>query len=141
VCAPSVQAHIKPDDADSVANQILLEHVQVPNAWRDWFAVMKPGSKFAENPPVAASRYEQYSVMIPALVAGMGLGIMPLFLAMDELRRGELVVPFKKSMRRNGYSLIYRDEKRDLPVLQAFRTWLLAEAEKTEKQYAEILRG
>lgn len=141
VCAPSVRAHINPDDIDSVANQVLVEHVQVPTAWRDWFAAAEPGSKFAENPPVAASRYEQYSVMIPAIIAGMGLGIVPLFLAIDELRRGELVIPFKQSMLRRGYSLIYREEKRNLPVLQAFRTWLLSEASKTEDQYAEIPRG
>ena len=137
-CAPSLSAQLLSRSPAEVIKQTLMEHAQIPTAWSDWAKAVDLKETLADQLLVAASRYEAYSVMIPAIVAGMGFGIVPLFLVLDELRRGELVIPVAQSLMRKGYSLIYREEKRNLPVLDAFRTWLLAEAQKTESECAEL---
>ena len=140
VCSPALRDQLKPTAAKDLLDQMLMGHVQVPMAWHDWFADAGLSSSLAGRPPVTASHYEQYSVMIPAVTAGMGFGIVPLFLVLDELRSGELIIPFEQSTLRKGYSLIYRTQRRNFPVLQAFRTWLLTEAKKTEFECTEIKR-
>ena len=64
-----------------------------------------------------------------AAVAGLGVAQLPSFLVQDELRRGELVEPFPgRELAGNlGYYLAYPAWTRELPALQAFRSWLSSE--------------
>ena len=142
VCSPELREKFHLKTADDLLKQALLEHVQSPMTWREWFIAAGLEQTLNERSPVAASCYEQYSVMIPAMITSIGVGIVPLFLVLDELRSGELVIPVQRSLTliRKGFSLVYREEKRNMAVLQAFRTWLLTEAQKTEFECTEIKR-
>ena len=102
----------------------MLQHATRPNAWQEWLAVV--GASGVN--PLKGPRFEHFTMVIQAAVAGLGIAIMPRFLIEDELASGELVTPFPQTVRSaNAYYLVYPEQKRDLPALKAFREWLLAE--------------
>ena len=53
---------------------------------------------------------------------------MPRFLVEEELRSGALVIPIDRPVTgKDGYYLVYPEEKANLPTVIAFRDWLLGE--------------
>jgi DNA-binding transcriptional LysR family regulator len=51
------------------------------------------------------SEYEQYSTLLAAAVAGLGLAVVPRFLAVEHLRAGTLAAPFGEVVRlQAGYT-------------------------------------
>jgi LysR family glycine cleavage system transcriptional activator len=107
-----------------VAGQVLLQLSSRPDAWREWLdGVGLPRVDGRRGP-----RFEHFAMIIQAAVAGLGLAVLPRFLAEDELRQGLLVVPFPDaSVKSQSYWLVYPEARRDLPALVAFRGWLLEE--------------
>jgi LysR family glycine cleavage system transcriptional activator len=73
-------------------------------------------------------RFEHFSMVIQAAIAGLGVAVLPRFLVEDEIAAGRLTIPFDMPVRSNhAYYLVHPEEKSDLPALRAFRDWLLAE--------------
>ena len=89
---------------------------------RDWFAL---------NNIVLSHNYgmlfEQFSIVIQAAVAGIGMALLPIFLIQNELDRGELMMiqnlPLIRS--RSAYYLVTPTDKSDYAPVVAFRNWLL----------------
>jgi DNA-binding transcriptional LysR family regulator len=72
--------------------------------------------------------------MIPALIAGLGVGMMPRFLIDEELRRRQLALVFKEALESdNGYYLVHPKERKASAALERFAQWLLDEAAKTRR--------
>jgi LysR family glycine cleavage system transcriptional activator len=111
-----------------VQGQVLLQINSRPQAWRGWLdAAGLRGIDGRRGP-----RFEHFAMVIQAAVAGLGLAVLPTFLADEELRAHKLVVPFKGTTVRSGaYWLAYPEQKRELRALGAFRSWLLEEIRKT----------
>jgi len=111
-----------------LARHTLLQHTSVPNAWQDWFAAIG----IAHINGLIGPRFDQFSVLIQAAAAGLGIGLVPRCLVLEELAAGRVVAPFDLAVEaRQGYFLCYPEDKRHLPALLAFRGWLLEEAERT----------
>jgi LysR family glycine cleavage system transcriptional activator len=105
----------------------LMEHVQLPNTLERWFA--NHGVDGYDQR--ATQRYEQFSVMIPALLAGLGVGILPRFLIEDELRLRRLKLLFKEPLESDsGYYLVYSKDKSISKSMEKFKRWLLEEAKE-----------
>ncbi|MNT90813.1 DNA-binding transcriptional activator GcvA [compost metagenome] len=65
--------------------------------------------------------------MIQAVRAGIGIGLVPRILVVDELANSELIsldLPFASQ---RSYYLVYPPRNEMLPSLVAFRTWLLTQ--------------
>jgi LysR family glycine cleavage system transcriptional activator len=108
----------------------LMEHRQLPNLWERWFA----GHSVSGYDPRRTQQFEQFSVMIPALIAGLGVGMMPRFLIDEELRRRQLTLVFKEALESdNGYYLVHPKERKPSAALERFAQWLLDEAAKTRR--------
>jgi LysR family transcriptional regulator, glycine cleavage system transcriptional activator len=103
----------------------LLQHTTRPNAWLEWLTA-------ADNSTInglKGPRFEHFSMVIQAAIAGIGVAVLPRFLVEDEVAAGRLVVPLDIAVRsEHAYYLVYPEEKSELPALRAFRDWLLAEA-------------
>lgn len=71
---------------------------------------------------------DQFAMMIQVAIAGLGVALLPDYLAQTEIGEGRLVAVLKPAVPAGGaYWLVWPDEKDvDLP-LSAFRSWLLTQ--------------
>ncbi|AMP37376.1 MULTISPECIES: LysR substrate-binding domain-containing protein [Ralstonia solanacearum species complex] len=128
VCAPDfphTHALRQPKDA---ARASRLLHGQAEVAWQQWakrYAVQ-------DMHALAGPRFEQYSVLIQAAQAGLGLALIPDFLVRDNLAAGTLIEPFSAPVDvEQGHYLCYFPERLETqPHLKRFRAWLLTQASK-----------
>ena len=115
-----------------LGQQILIHDESIPDEamrprWADWF-------RLAGVADVDSSRGPRFSSAVLVLEAalggqGMALALWPLVEA--DVRSGRLVVPFPVVLpSRYVYSLVVSEAFLERPVIQAFRSWLLAEADQ-----------
>lgn len=103
----------------------LLQQITRPEGWARWF----DARGIAHPDPHAGPRFEQFSHVIQAAIAGLGLALVPRFLVEDELGLGQLriVGPGPAAMG-DAYYLVHPERKRHDPAIVAFGAWLAREA-------------
>lgn len=118
VCAPHLLCHVK-DDLSGLTHLHLISR---PDAWRMWYGA----NELTYGPQAAGGpRYELFTMMLAAAEAGLGVGLVPRFLADPALQAGRLAqaVPQVLTVAHSyyfGYS--QRDERSD--ALKVFEQWL-----------------
>lgn len=122
VCAP----HLLRRAGEGLAGLTHLHLSSRPDAWRQWYAANRQpyGPQAAGGP-----RYELFTMMLAAAQAGLGVGLVPHFLAQPALQAGTLVQPVPEALAvGQGYYFGYpqRDERSD--ALKAFEGWLKSAA-------------
>lgn len=124
VASPALVARFGLSEPADMLKAPLLQQSTRPRAWANWLEEQGLPPQRALMGP----RFEQFAMVSQAAVAGLGLAIVPRFLVEEELRSGALVIPVERSLiGREGYYLVYPEEKASLPTVAAFRDWLLAE--------------
>ncbi|RDU97677.1 LysR substrate-binding domain-containing protein [Trinickia dinghuensis] len=94
-----------------------------PDAWREWCAHFGlPHDALRLGPS-----FELTSHLIQAVVAGIGVGLVPHMLVEDELNDGRLCSPFEPVPSSRSYYFTYPERVQRHPALVAFREWLLHE--------------
>ncbi|WP_073509146.1 LysR substrate-binding domain-containing protein [Pseudomonas versuta] len=106
--------------ADLAASHSLLNVVSRPNAWSDWFERHALDHRMMRSGP----GFELTAHLIQAVVAGIGIGLVPRILVQDEIRAGTLVTLFEPMESGRGYYLAYASRYQNLPSLMAFSEWL-----------------
>lgn len=97
--------------------------------WEHWFAEHRVAGYDARR----TQQYEQFTLMIPAATAGLGVGMLPRFMVEEELRRRKLVLVEKEALRSGyGYYLVHPKDRRTSPALDCFLHWILEEARHTQ---------
>ena len=118
-----------------VARHTLLRHVTVPEAWLRW---SETHGVQGSIDPLAGPQFDQFQTMIRAVMAGMGLALVPRCLVQDEIAAGVVREPLADAARRGGYQsdvgywFCYPEGRTQLHALQCFRQWLLACAEPVD---------
>lgn len=103
----------------------LVHHSTVPEAWQAWFRLEGIEGDLEMQGP----RYGLMSMALNAAVAGLGVVLLPAFMAQDALAMGRLRRLSKRQWRASrGYYLVYPPESAELKPLKVFRDWLLVEA-------------
>lgn len=115
---------ISPDTPRSA----LIHHQTLPDAWDEWFRLEGiEGEATREGP-----RYEIMSMALNASVVGMGVALLPPYMADDMMALGRLKRLSPRTWRYpKGYYLVYPEESAQLPSLQVFREWLKDQANET----------
>ncbi|MCD0502535.1 LysR substrate-binding domain-containing protein [Bordetella petrii] len=118
VCAP----HLPRRADEGLAGLTHLHLSSRPDAWRQWYAACRQpyGPQAAGGP-----RYELFTMTLAAAQAGLGVGLVPHFLAQPALQAGTLVQPVPEVLAvGQGYYFGYpqRDERPD--ALKVFEAWL-----------------
>lgn len=123
ICPPALAGRFAaPAD---LARHTLLQHVEVPDGWRDWFAAT--GAEAAA--PQAGPRFCQYAMIVKAVASGLGLGLLPRCLIDEPLARGEVALALDRPARaRHGHWLCVPRDKAPRVAVDAFRGWLAREA-------------
>lgn len=121
VCSPRLFE--KPVNAPAdLLTKPLLHHTSAQRQWPEWFKDAGFDSPRSRD----GARYDQYTLLAQAAIAGLGVAMIPRCVVEDELAEGKLVVPLDLPITaRDGYYLCYPDHKGNLPALQMFRQWLL----------------
>lgn len=103
----------------------LLGHVLYPTAWAEWHATLAPSLPA----PSPRQSYDHYAVMIEAVRAGLGIGIIPRLLVRQHLADGLLVAPFNEVMIGScGYFLVLDETRLPPSCLNTVRGWFVARA-------------
>ncbi len=128
VCAPALlQRHTiaRPEDILSLP----LLHIQTrPKAWADWFAHWG-----VKAPMPQGMLHDQFSTITQAARHGLGVALLPDYLAQRDLAAGRLVQAWGGATPSLGsYYLIWPKEKQADPALQKFRDWLATQAEEED---------
>ena len=108
-----------------VSKSTLLHHEGAPTAWRQWAA----SHGVAESAVQSGPRFAQYSAVIQAAVSGLGVGLVPRILVLEELASASVLSPCGHDITVDqGHYLCFRAERADVPALGAFRSWILKQA-------------
>ncbi|MDX3928362.1 MAG: LysR family transcriptional regulator [Shinella sp.] len=92
--------------------------------WAEWFDM----NGVASETSYRGHRFDQFSTVIEAAVAGLGFALLPLYLIEQELSSGRLAVVFERPMKtENSYYLVVPEGKLENPLSQAFRAWISAQ--------------
>ncbi|WOS66795.1 LysR family transcriptional regulator [Sinorhizobium fredii] len=101
----------------------LLQLETRSNAWATWFA-----AQGAEASSVTGMLLDQFATMTQAAISGLGVALLPDYLADIEIEEKRLVPLLKRSVPGSGaYWLVWPQSRANYPPLEAFRSWLAAE--------------
>jgi DNA-binding transcriptional LysR family regulator len=107
-------------DVADVLKLPLLQLETRTNAWAIWFEAqgIKP-------PTVTGMLFDQFATMTQAAIAGLGVALLPDYLANDEIEEGRLLPLLKPSIPGSGtYWLAWPQSRANYPPLVSFRAWL-----------------
>ncbi len=126
-----------------LARHVLL-HLDDPDGrtpWLDWRAWLAANGEPALK-PAGSLRFSLYDQVIQAAVGGQGVALGRLPMIAELLRDGRLVAPFpKKFDSARGYYVLVAPHARGRPDVEAFVTWLAAEAAAASGAMAEGRRA
>lgn len=128
IAAPALLSGLRMGRPADIANHTALHHEQAPTAWRQWAT----HHGVAEAHTLSGPRFAQYSALIQAAVSGLGVGLVPQVLVLDELAQGTLVVPCGDTVQVDqGHYLCFNADRLGLPVFAAFRNWVLDQGRRS----------
>lgn len=101
----------------------LLQLETRQSAWRLWFA-----AQGGRAPDGGGMLFDQFAPMTQSAIAGLGVALLPDFIAAPELAEGRLVSLLTPSVTGTGaYWLVWPTARASYPPLDAFRNWLADE--------------
>lgn len=107
-----------------IARHSLLQHVSVPQAWGRW---CEAHQVHGVN-PLMGPQLDQYHSLIRAVMAGMGLALVPECLVEEDVKAGLVDAPLNDAYTDPaGYYLCTPHAKTQLRSVSAFRNWLVQE--------------
>lgn len=118
VAAPGITAQIT--GPESLGHLPLLHLDTRPRAWARWFA-----GHDLPSPRNTGMVFDQFSTMAQAAIHGLGVALLPDFVADAHLRNGALMRAVEGTGQSIGdYYLVWPAERPDPPSLASFRGWL-----------------
>lgn len=95
-----------------------------PRLWAQWF----DGQGIFAEQAYRGHRFEQFSMVIAAAAAGMGVALLPTYLIEDELATGRLEQVSEQSVATDqGYYVAVPEGKTSNGLVVAFQSWLVAQ--------------
>jgi DNA-binding transcriptional LysR family regulator len=112
--------------ARGIGGAPLLHLTGRPRLWADWLALYG-GEEQGRGP-----RFDQFSMVIAAVTAGLGIGLVPTYLIEAELGSGQLVQLADQPMQtENAYYIVTPEGRQGHGAALAFRDWILGQVRRT----------
>ncbi len=119
-CAPEFAQTHRLETPQDLLNQSLLQLESRPNAWTAWFA-----HHGLAAPAMRGIMFDQFALMLQAAAHGLGIALLPEFLAKPEIAEGRLVrTPGAEVSGVGAYYLVWPTGVAPSPALVAFRDWI-----------------
>lgn len=107
-----------------LAQAPLLHLTTRAQLWADWFGRHGVDAGHAFR----GARFDQFSMVISAVTAGLGVGLLPSYLIERETREGSLVALLDRPMTtENGYYIMVPEGQRGSETVALFQSWLLSQ--------------
>lgn len=127
-CAPAFLRAHPVASPEALLALPLLQLETRPTAWATWF---RQHGVVAQPP--AGMLFDQFGTMIQSAIYGLGVALLPEFLARSELADGRLVSTWGDATPGDGsYYLVWPRTGERYPPLVAFRDWLAEQAADPE---------
>ena len=125
VCSPQFLSAHPVERGEDIAALPLLHMASRPGAWGHWFESLGLSLALPQG-----MRFEQFSSVAQACIAGLGVALMPLFLIDNELKSKQLVKAFDHQARSPSsyYAVAPLSRANHVPVV-LFRDWLVRQVE------------
>jgi len=124
VCSPLLAAEAAPLTRERLIDMPLLHLSTRPDAWREWFRAHGFGD---DARAVRGPRYELFTMLSSAVLAGMGVALMPEILIAEELASGKLTAPLDMPLASDaGYYLVAPDAVANDEPFVALSQWLVS---------------
>jgi LysR family glycine cleavage system transcriptional activator len=129
VCHVDLLKKAKFETPSDLHHHKLITYLTEPYDWSQWFA--SAGGQVRRDQDVL--RFEQMYLALQATQEGMGIGLFPLFLVIDDLMNKKMCVPFGElGMRKRAYSVLFRTDAAEWSVIGEFCNWLVDAGHQTE---------
>ena len=127
LCCETVLAVAAPEVAsgEKLPEELPLLHLESrPMLWPEWLEVQgKPPARGFHG-----HRFDQFSLLIEAALAGMGAALLPTYLIERELKAGDLRALGGDALTTDAaYYVVTPDERASDPVTAAFREWIITQ--------------
>lgn len=129
VCAPELlQGKAVTSPQDILALPLL--HIQTrPEAWQEWFE----GRGLEPGRDLGGTMYDQFATITQAALHGLGVALLPDYLAEQDLATGRLKALHPEPAEMPGaYYLVWPEAKSRSPALVKFRDWLATQAQSED---------
>ncbi|MDF1633191.1 LysR family transcriptional regulator [Mycoplana sp. MJR14] len=119
--SPELMERWRPEEPKDLERAPLMHLATRPKLWAQWFEMNGGATETAYR----GHRFDQFSMVIEAAVAGLGFALLPRYLIEQELASGRLAVVFDRPMQTdNSYYLVVPEGKLENSLSQAFRAWI-----------------
>ncbi|MCD8504761.1 MAG: LysR substrate-binding domain-containing protein [Burkholderiaceae bacterium] len=127
ICSPDLA--MKSEQNDSLQQLTHLHLNSRPDAWRDWYEHV---GRAYPSEAAGGPRYEMFAMVLAAAQAGLGVGLVPRFLAQQALDRGDLIMPVCEPLPvSQSYYFGYPMRNEATAALKAFERWLRETAQES----------
>lgn len=111
-----------------LSGSTLLHMTARPRLWTQWFDHCgQPEARAWRGP-----RFDQFTMIISAVSAGLGVGLVPSYLIEQETASGELVVLSDRPMLTdNAYYVVIPEGKQAHRATRLFQDWILGQVRRT----------
>lgn len=128
VCAPDFP--ISPDDPSALLDATLINYEwlgfsDIDPSWAKWFHAAGIEAK----PPKEAVTYSDEHMCLQAAIDGQGVALVSLIAAARTLEGGQLVAPYRTTLKNKSYYLVCPMSHARTAKVAAFQDWLLEEAD------------
>lgn len=122
ICAPALLEAGSRDGIDPMAGMQHLHTTSRPDAWRRWYNAQGRDYLPTMN---AGPRYELFTMSVAAVREGMGVALVPRFLAQNALDAQEIVMPVAAGLRvKEAYFFSYPVANESTEALYDLENWL-----------------
>lgn len=114
--------------------QTLIGYATEPYSWTEW----QEATDCANYRPADTLKFEQMYFALQAASEGLGIVLVPLFLAVDDIVAGRLCVPFGlQGAKRRSYYANFLSTADASPIIKNFTDWLQQEGQDTERSITD----
>jgi LysR family transcriptional regulator, glycine cleavage system transcriptional activator len=125
VCSPAFRAAHRIEQPSDLTRTNLLQQMTRPTAWAEWFEQ----ARVAAPQALRGHRFEQFSMVAEAAVAGIGVALVPHILVEADLASRRLEVLFPQTLvSTKAYYFVCPEHKAEAPLVRAFGDWIAREA-------------
>ena len=125
VCAPELLDDVALQAPEDIRKLPLLHIATRPGAWAEWLAEHGVATE-----ALAGTMFDQFSTITQAALHGLGVALLPDYLAEQDLATGRLVRVWGGPIEMRGaYYLVWPRSRAHAPALHRFRDWLATRSE------------
>jgi len=124
IASAALVRDLRATEPTDLVNAPLLHLTTRPRLWPQWFEA----NGVSTDHGFRGNRFDQFSMMIGAVQANMGVALLPSYLIENDIRDGTLVPVFDLPMATEfGYYIVLPENRQHNTVANAFKDWLLTQ--------------